>query len=187
MTPRLFLTLAVLAYGVTNSSAAIVAAGSFATGTGTLTFTTPISFTVTTAGSVNAILFGGWAASDGTFNSAFQTVGSTITYKVNGGEETTTPTISLIDHRPSNSGAIVLGDTALRITPLALQVGDVFTIVSQQLSFTSTAGFNSAITGTYSGTPFLASSSGVNLTAVPEPSSAILVAVGGLALIRRRR
>lgn len=184
----LLLTLSLFSYGLGNSSGAVVIGGNFANGTGTLTFTTPLSFTITSSGSLRAIVFQAWAPTDGTTTTAIPAAGSALTYTLNGGPSTSLAMSSLLDHRPSNTGAITAGDSTLTVEVLAVTAGDVITIQPQTISFGTSSGFNPAVTGSFQGSMFLASTSSSSLTAaVPEPSAGIFAGLASIALLRRRR
>jgi len=188
MNRRSILSLVFLALGIGSSPAAVVISGDFAAGTGSLSITAPMTFTITSAGTWRSVVFPGWAGTDGSVTTVLPTVGSSLEFQVGSNPTTTVQISALIDHRQSSVGAITAGDTTLSFGSVEVVVGDVITISPQTITFAATSGFNAALTGTYSGSPILASTGAVDLTAqVPEPSAALLVAIASVGLLRRRR
>jgi PEP-CTERM motif len=195
-------TLLALAALTASSQAAITFIAPTSTTAGSVVSDAPIVFTITTAGSPIAVILDEWVTSDGTRSDVF--FGSPtprVSYQINGGIVRTAPlqgfnenyTTTFRDYTP-NDGMVQFQATAPVI------VGDVFTILPFSGVIDPSPGYNSVSwipqsRVPYTGNVFLMGSNGFRISgtalagaAVPEPTSALLLGLGGgLALLRRRR
>ena len=89
-------------------------------------------------------------------------------------------------------GGISANDGYLTFGAFPVSGGMPFKILAGTYTFGSNASFNPTLTGrNFTGDVFLIQTTGVrlsdNVSLVPEPSAALLGALGSLALLRRRR
>ena len=177
-------------------SAAIIIAGDVGTPGApcTLTITTDIVSEITAdpINGITCLVFDNWVTADAAQD--FASLAPELAFTVNDG-----PTVSLESMLADNwvDGPLPdmeAGDGYLYVwfgdTPL--QTGDIFTIKAGTYTFNSVAGMNPQIAQTFEGNFFIADETGTRIAnivdlSVPEPSAALLGAVGSLALLRRRR
>ena len=187
-----FLTgLALVAGSTSISQAAIVVVLPTATVAGKIEFTQDINFFITVAGTLNVLVFDEWVTSDGTETPIYVLSPNGLSYSLNGGSPAMTSGISFYDNLGASAGNITPNDGYLYTAGPALVIGDVFTI--KAAIYTIPAGspppeFNLQAGQTFTGNMFLTNNYGSTLNgAVPEPSAALLGAIGALGLLRRRR
>lgn len=175
--------------------AAIVLSGNLNTGTPTptLTITADIVFTITKGSSIGQFLvFDEWTAADTSPTNVFDSPNLQALSVVNNGTGGTVNISVLTDNRRSAFGNISANDGHLILSLFATTVGTSFVVKEGTFTFSSNAAFNPLLQNrNFTGDAYLADNQGSrlsdNVSLVPEPSAALLGALGVLALLRRRR
>lgn len=191
-------TLAALTLGAMStfsSQAAVNITGDPALGTGVLEITEDIIFNVTVSGSFLSVVFDEYVTSDGNFTAVLLSP-SVIGYSLNGISGTTSAA-TFVDNNEQISGDISANDALFyasdgfdQATAIQLAANDEFIIKAGTWSIAADADLNPAIVKNFNGQVFITNSLGERIsdvTYVPEPSSAILASLGGLALLARRK
>jgi len=175
------------------ASAAIVTSGDFKTGspTPTLAISADIEILITITGSAGAMVFDEWVSSDAETTVLMVDPQTEISYKINHGVTQTVPVHGLVDNYYEATGNVLTdNDGYLFFTGIPVNAGDVLTILGgQSITFAANPTSNdlpASFTGNV-GILNLADDAISGWVAVPEPSAALLGAVGVLALLRRRR
>lgn len=158
----------------------------------TLTITTDLHFSITAEPINEAVIFvfNDWTPTVG--NSHHTQLSTQFEYSLNGGTVQLGDTSSLVDHWGTddlgritrNSGYIYF------FTPTPLSVGDTLTLKAGVYSFTGNSALNPDILQPFTGDIQITDDFGTPIgpaVTVPEPSAALLGAVGALALLHRRR
>ena len=195
----LFTATALLSGAAATSNAAIIVVAPTASTAGSININHDITVIVTVAGSASYLALDEWVINDGTTTNAV--VGTSTTaqffqYSLNGSPNKTGASRNdIFDNAPF--AAVTANDGLLAFDSLssgnALTVGQTFTLRAGNFGVIAAAGFNSQATQTFTGNVFLTNSSGVRMSAntpvgaVPEPGTALLGALTGLTLLRRRR
>jgi hypothetical protein len=171
----------------------IIISGDVNTGTGVLTISDDITFDITSDGIAQILNFDEWGdPQDGTqdFLSSFA---GTISFQVNG-SDVDRPLDLILDNLTSTLNQLTPNDAYIGWFPsLAVSTGDVVTIKSGSWAIPTATDWNPATTGSFQGNVFLTDNNGnqvssaVNISAVPEPNSAILLGCGALGISFGRR
>lgn len=170
--------------------AAITTSGDFADGspTPTLNITAPITFTITTNGTVQRLIFDEWVTDDGTATTLTVATPTALSYQINGGATQFTTVVGLLDNQHTPSGALSANDGYLSFFPISVTAGQTLTILAATIPFSADAAFNQP-PSSLAGDARLTNGSGTAISApvsAPEPSSAFLGVLGFLAFLRRR-
>lgn len=189
---RVFAVSLALAAASTGN-AAIVLSGDFNTGSPTpmLTITEDIVFTISTGGSVYALVFDEWAVSDGSTRTLGASPDQFFAYSLNG-IGGNTDISSITDNYWGGGATLTANDGYLFFAGIAFATDDTFTVKAGSYTFGAFPGFNPALAGKhFTGEVFLTNGDGdrlsANVSLVPEPSALMLSALGMLAVLRRRR
>jgi hypothetical protein len=198
----LLLPLAALALGLgaaSQSRAAIVVTLPTPTVAGSIVITNDLNFIATANGTMIGLVFDEWVLNDGSRNSfGGSAISGSLSYSVNGGAVATSGLSSFLDNHTVNSGTFTPNDGFVsQFTPISLTVGDVFTLKASGFTLAANSlpsGFNPQTQQVFTGNAFLLNTSFARFSdntpvggAVPEPGTAALGALAGLALVRRRR
>lgn len=174
------------------ADAAVIVTLPTATTTGSLEFTTDISFTVTTAGGARSLTFDEWVTNDGSLTSIGFPAGS-LGYTLNGGSLQTVSLVALIDNRAGTSGSVTPNDGSLTSGTIVVALNDVVTVKAATYIIPMgdpPAGYNPQVNQTFTGNVYLTTGGGTFLavanSSVPEPSCALLL-LGGLGTLASRR
>lgn len=179
-----------------TAPAAITTSGDFKTGTPTATFTitAPITFTITAdyiSGSGIIMVLDGWATPENASVPAPPTVGNMVSYKIDGGITQTVPLNTIFDEYPMNLGAYTMDDGLIWMGDIAVTTGQTLTILAQTWTFDAAGAEFNTPPALFEGNAFLVGNDSQiimsGLVPVPEPTTALLGAIGTLALLRRRR
>jgi hypothetical protein len=170
-----------------ESNAAITVVAPTSTTAGSFNITSDITFTVSNAGTVLAIIIDEWVISDGSRNST--NFSPNLLLSVNNA-----PAISFItsfsDNLNADGGALSSNDGFLFLpSGLAVDFGDTVTLLAGVYALSPVAGFNPQASQTFTGNVFFADTSAARLSsnvAVPEPSITGLL-LSGVALTALRR
>jgi len=186
----LILTACSALWGSATGIAAITTSGDFADGapTPTLIITAPITFTITTNGTVQRLIFDEWVTDDGTATTLTVATPTALSYQINGGATQFTTVVGLTDNQHTSSGALSANDGYLSFFPISVTAGQTLTILAATIPFNADSAFNQP-PSSFAGDARLTNGSGTALSApvsVPEPSVVFLGALGFLALLRRR-
>jgi hypothetical protein len=191
-----------LCWGATTAQAAVVITLPTPSTAGSIAITQDIDFTITTAGTIRAVLFDelvSAADADTTGLTSFDP--GFLAYKLNSvlGTLSLASGVGLYDNYRLNIGAATPQDGVLFLPGApAVAVGDVFTLVTATYTIpagTSVTTFNPQAAGTFTGNASVITSGVTSLSAptsvagaVPEPSASLLglVALAGMAFRRRR-
>jgi hypothetical protein len=181
------------------ASAAIVISGtpSVPPGTFSLTITEDIHFTITESSGPNVFMalqnFGAGLGSSNVYSY------DRVDYSLNGGPDTYATYSLFVPNTYTPYGPVLAEDGVLAFPGPMVVAGDTLTIRAGTYSYSGSSGIPASIVGTLEGNVFLFAYgpeyeselthrvSNVVSLAVPEPHSLLLTAVGGLALLRRRR
>ena len=171
-------------------NAAVITSGDFADGapTPTLNITAPITFTITTNGTVQRLIFDEWVTDDGTATTLTVATPTALSYQINGGATQFTTVVGLVDNQHIPSGALSANDGYLSFFPISVTAGQTLTILAATITFNADPAFNQPLSS-LAGDTRLTNGSGTALSApvsVPEPSVAFLGALGFLAILRRQ-
>ena len=195
----LFTATVLLSGAAATSNAAIIFVAPTASTAGSINITQDITVIVTVAGSAAFLALDEWVIYDGTANVAVlgsPTVAQFFQYSLNGSPNKTGSTQNQIYDNIS-FGSTTVNDGLLLFDASgsgnALTVGQTFTLRAGTFNVQAAAGFNPQATQTFTGNVFLTSANGSRMSAntpagaVPEPGTALLGALTGLTLLRRRR
>ena len=195
----LFTATALLSGAAATSNAASIVVAPTASTAGSINITHDITVIVTVAGSASYLALDEWVIADGATTNAVvgsPTAAQSFQYSLNGSPNKTGASQSQIYDNLSigaatvNDGLLIFDNSS---SGNALSVGQTFTLRAGSFGLNSGPGFNPQATQTFTGNVFLMSSGGVRLSAntpagaVPEPGTALLGALAGLTLLRRRR
>lgn len=170
--------------------AAVTTSGDFSDGspTPTLNITAPITFTITTNGTVQRLIFDEWVTDDGTATTLTVATPTALSYHINGGATQFTTVVGLTDNQHTPSGALSANDGYLSFFPISVTAGQTLTILAATIAFNADAAFNQP-PFMLGGDARLTNGSGTAISApvsIPEPSVTILGGLGFVALLRRR-
>ena len=195
----LFTATALLSGAAATSNAAIIVVAPTASTAGSINITQDITVIVTVAGNASFLVIDEWVIADGTTtpaNLGSPTAAQSFQYSLNGSPNKTGATQNLI-YDNFTIGAATANDGLLNFDGSSsgntLAAGQTFTLRAGNFGVQTTAGFNPQATQTFTGNVFLMSNFGVRMSpntpagAVPEPGTALLGALTGLTLLRRRR
>lgn len=183
------LTAAVLTCGCLTGSAAIFVTGSpnVLGGPSSVQITADITFTITISGTVNALIFDNWVATEDAAITVLPLLSGGITYQIDAGSAQTlgTTELAMIDNMTVNSGSLTPTDGLFVWSPgIAVTAGQTFRINAGTLNFGGSPEFNPQTIGTFTGNVFLTGSGGSPLSgvasAVPEPEEEAACAALGL-------
>lgn len=171
----------------------ISVSGDVSSGTGQLTLSQDLSFTITQTGTANFLVFDDWVStSDG--SQTLSSMDALANYNVDGGGNQTTIFRDLVDNLTFGLGAMNATDTYVVFDTFSVTSGTTVTFTSTFWNLGTVANFNSEVSGSFGGTYYLTDGSGNILgtaSAVPEPSTyaAIFgaVALAGVMWFRRRK
>ncbi|MDB6070589.1 MAG: hypothetical protein JWL81_1760 [Verrucomicrobiales bacterium] len=198
--PCLLATLALLTLTAAPAFSAIVVTLPTATVDGSFVITQDINFTITAGGSVRNLVIDEWVTSDGVGDFIFGSyiTPGQMTYSLNAGSATGVSIGGISDNRAANAGNVTPNDGYIYLnTAILVSLNDILTV--KAATYTLAAGslpanFNRQTQQTFTGNAFLTNDFGARLsantpvgTAVPEPGSLGLLALGGLAAATRRR
>jgi hypothetical protein len=195
---RLCSTLFCISALTAASQAAITFTGDATTGTPTPTLSIEgeIRIEIIASGNAALLVFDEWVVSDMIYDRIQSDPILYLEYELNGGGVESAEVYALIDNMAYDYGSMTGNDGALMLAEFNVTAGDVLVIRAGQ-SFTFamadphfTYSFNSEIPASFSGGFYLTTKEGTllsNVVTIPEPSSAMLGALGALALLRRRR
>lgn len=175
-----------------TGNAAIVLSGNFNTGTPTptLTITEDIVFNITTGGSTYYLVFDEWTVFDGSDVGVNDLPAQSFSFALNDSAGTT-ELYALTDSFPGSFGSVTANDGSLLFNQINVIAGDILTVKAGSYTFGNHTSFNLALAGiSFTGDTFLADGGFnrlSNIVTVPEPSAALLGAMGGLFLLRRKR
>lgn len=189
MTKRLLAAIILPTLPLLPARAAVIVIAPTSTATGSIQFTEDITFTITSAGFAETVVFDNWVASDGSQTSSLLV--PDVFFSLNGGTPFQVVT-GLYDNLATTYGAMTPNDGYLFHNSIAVSVGDTFTIKQGSYTLDKAEGFNPGVTQTFTGDMFITNQAGATIsttTAVPEPAALSLLAgaLTVLALIRRRR
>mgnify|MGYP000014664951 CR=1 FL=1 len=193
------LTATLITFGslVGGANAAITVSGLFSDGSADISITQDITYTVTVGGVFTGLVLDEWLTYDGSQQtsglvdsnrnsySVEISINGMINQLVNGWSFVENHGLAAFNDLTINDGYFAA--STMRPT---LMVGDTITIRASTWDVDSISGFNQASVGTFSGDTFLISSNGTRLTnivAVPEPSASLLLGLGALGLVARRK
>ncbi len=190
---RTIFALSSLLLSANNSMAAISVVAPTRNTNGSLQIAEDLSFVITTTGSVRAVVFDEWVPNNDR-NDTTSNINAGLVYTLNSGQQLTAGqrTFAHDNWAAANLNAISRRDGYLFFgTNINVREGDTFTIESASYVLSRTNGFNPATTQNFMGRLFLVNQNGTiigrQLQAVPEPSSFLLLAIGALPMLRRRR
>lgn len=155
--------------------------------TGSIQFTEDITFTITTAGFAQQMVFDNWVTSDGVLDDSLLI--PDVYYSLNGGTPVQLAT-ALYDNLATTYGDMTPNDGYLFHNSIAVEVGDTLTI--KQGTYTlKEAALNPGITQTFTGNMFITNPNGITISTtavVPEPTVLTLCLCGaGLATLASAR
>lgn len=193
--PRLLAASGLLAAASPAAHADIIVVAPTVSIAGSLTITAPITFTISTPGSVRYFILDDWVTADGDQHRSLTTPAPS--FSLNGGAATSLGNDSTFaDNLNAAFGSLTPNDGFIYAgSPFAASSGTV-TLNAATYSLGAIPGFNPQATQTFTGNMFLADDTGFRLSdivsagAVPEPSTYALALVGGAALlgaVRRSR
>ena len=195
----LFTATAFLSGVAATSNAAIIVVAPTTSTAGSINITHDITVIVTVAGSASFLALDEWVIYDGkiTYGSlGSPTASQFFQYSLNGSPNKIGDSLNdILDNVPfgavtANDGLLLFDDSSFGN---ALTVGQTFTLRAGSFDVRTVPGFNPQATQTFTGNVYLTNSSGVRMSAntpvgaVPEPGTALLGALTGLTLLRRRR
>jgi len=186
MTKRLLAALILPILCLLPARATVLVVAPTSTATGSIQFTEDITFTITSAGFAETVVFADWVASDGSQTSSLLV--PDVFYSLNGGTPFQIVT-GLYDNLTTTYGDMTPNDGYLFHTSIAVSVGDTFTIKQGSYTLDKASNFNPGVTQTFTGNMFITNQAGTTIsTVVPEPATLFLLAGTSafLALFRRR-
>jgi hypothetical protein len=173
------------------AQASISITGNPADGTGIFSINQDITFNISSSGSADLIVFKNFVlASDGTQTGIGLT--GNFTFELNG-----VPTIASV-YGISDNEAVQVADIApvdgyFYFTGVGVKPGDTLTIKACSFAVPEIGAFNPDAVGDFDGEVFIADTYGVahstitQLDAVPEPSAFLMVGLGAVGVLVRRR
>lgn len=191
---KLIASLTLLAVTASPLSAAIIVSNNALTtgAAATLTITTDLNFTITVTPADNGVFFAfmDWAPTVGT--ATHTRMLDQFQYSLNGATVDVGISSTFVDHwGGTDIGAITTNTGYIYFfLPQAAQIGDTLTIKAGTYAFEGNSSLNPDIVQTFNGEIQIFDNWGNPIgpvVSVPEPSAALLGAVGALALLRRRR
>lgn len=192
----LLLPLASLALGLSaasQSQAAIIVVAPTATTSGSLTITQDITMVVTSPGEARFVALDEWVTADAAFTAG--NLGSSVSYSINAAPPITNLGFQMVDNAGSLSAPLTPNDGVIFLSlgvPTTVAAGDTVTLKSATYSIAPQAGFNPMTSQVFTGDVYLGDyfnrmSANTPVGPVPEPGTAALGALAGLALLSRRR
>jgi len=182
-----YLALVAALFVLPQANGAIVISGDPGAGTGVFTITEDITINVTLTGDMRNLIFDEWVANDGSQQGGYLSP-SSFDYTINGGSLQTLNNFRIFDNYNNNFAALTENDGYLLFdSVISVTAGDVLVLKAGTWSMPALPGFNPDALGVFSGNVFITSTSGTALSAIPEPSSALLALLAGGLLLRRKR
>ena len=194
----LFTATAFLSGVAATSNAAIIVVAPTTSTAGSINITHDITVIVTVAGSATFLALDEWVIADSATTNAVlgsPTAAQSFQYSLNGSPNKTGSSQNEIYDNIS-FGSVTANDGLLIFDVAgtnALTVGQTFTLRAGNFGVQTKAGFNPQATQTFTGNVYLTNNNGDRMSAntpagaVPEPGTALLGALTGLTLLRRRR
>jgi hypothetical protein len=195
----LLASLALCTMSATSAGASVIITLPTVSTAGSLVFTDDINFTISNAGGAVWLVFDESVTNDGTQNSipSASITSAFLSYSINAGATSGVPISGIYDNLTNFFGDATPNDGFVYFgAPVSVAVNDVFTVKAGTYTLaagSASANFNPQANQTFTGNAYLADFYAVRLSAntsvgaVPEPSTALLGSLAGLALLLRRR